>query len=140
MDPKEYRLAAIMFTDIVGFSRMMEENEKATLKLLEYHNEIVQKHTEELRGSVIKTIGDAFLIDFPNTVNAVNCAVRIQQDLEERNRNNPEFTLVLRIGVHLGDIYFTKTMPSVKESISPAVSRAFATPEGSAFPRTYSIW
>jgi class 3 adenylate cyclase len=106
MDPKEYRLAAIMFTDIVGFSRMMEENEKATLKLLEYHNEIVQKHTEELRGSVIKTIGDAFLIDFPNTVNAVNCAVRIQQDLEERNRNNPEFTLVLRIGVHLGDIYF----------------------------------
>ncbi len=106
MDPKEYRLAAIMFTDIVGFSRMMEENEKATLELLEYHNGIVQKHTEELRGSVIKTIGDAFLIDFPNTVNAVNCAVKIQNDLEQRNRENPDFTLVLRIGVHLGDIYF----------------------------------
>lgn len=106
MNPKEYRLAAIMFTDIVGFSRMMEENEKATLELLEYHNEIVRKHTEDLRGSIIKTIGDAFLIDFPNTVNAVNCAIRIQKDLEHRNRENPEFTIILRIGVHLGDIYF----------------------------------
>ncbi|AHC13534.1 adenylate/guanylate cyclase domain-containing protein [Salinispira pacifica] len=106
MNPKEYRLAAIMFTDIVGFSRMMEKNEKETLELLEYHNEIVRKHTEDLRGSIIKTIGDAFLIDFPNTVNAVNCAIRIQQDLETRNRENPDFTIILRIGVHLGDIYF----------------------------------
>lgn len=106
MDPKEYRLAAIMFTDIVGFSRMMESNEKATLQLLEHHNQIIKKHTEDLGGSIIKTIGDAFLIDFPNTVNAVNCAIRIQEDLEQRNRDNPDFTLVLRIGVHLGDIYF----------------------------------
>jgi adenylate cyclase len=128
MDPKEYRLAAIMFTDIVGFSRMMEENEKATLKLLEYHNEIVQKHTEELRGSVIKTIGDAFLIDFPNTVNAVNCAVRIQQDLEERNRNNPEFTLVLRIGVHLGDIYFYENDALGEGNNSASRLESFGTP------------
>ncbi len=106
MDPKEYRLAAIVYTDIVGFSKMMEEKEKATLELLKYHNEMIRKHTEALRGSIIKTLGDAFLIDFPNTVNAVNCAMRIQQSLGERNQEDVDIKLVLRIGVHLGDIYF----------------------------------
>jgi class 3 adenylate cyclase len=106
MDHKDYRLAAIMFTDIVGFSKMMESNEAYTLTLMEYHNKLVQKHTKEFKGKIIKTIGDAFLVDFSNATSAVKCAIEIQNDLEKYNADAPEQKLVLRIGVHLGDIYF----------------------------------
>src|SRR5499426_2360176 len=68
------RLAAIMFTDIVGFSRQMGSNEARTLRLLEVHNQILQQAIAEHHGTVIKTVGDAFLVDFPSVVNAVQCA------------------------------------------------------------------
>ncbi|MFW5801778.1 MAG: adenylate/guanylate cyclase domain-containing protein, partial [Spirochaeta sp.] len=75
MKSKEYRLAAIMFTDIVGFSRMMEQDEAGTLALLAEHNVLVANAAQEYGGTVIKTIGDAFLVDFPNTVQAVQAGV-----------------------------------------------------------------
>jgi class 3 adenylate cyclase len=59
------RLAAIMFTDIVGFSRQMGSNEARTLRLLEVHNHVIQQAVTEHHGHVIKTVGDAFLVDFP---------------------------------------------------------------------------
>ncbi|WP_052078719.1 adenylate/guanylate cyclase domain-containing protein [Spirochaeta lutea] len=106
MDHKDYRLAAIVFTDIVGFSRMMEQDESGTIQLLEYHNQLIRSRTDEFKGSIIKTIGDAFLVDFTNTVNAVRFAVAVQGDLEQYNQEHPEKKLILRIGIHLGDIYF----------------------------------
>src|SRR5438128_9787360 len=79
------RLAAIMFTDIVGFSRQMGSNEARMLRLLEVHNQIIQHAVAEHHGTVIKTVGDAFLVDFPSVVHAVQCAQEIQTQLRAYN-------------------------------------------------------
>ncbi|NOT54737.1 MAG: adenylate/guanylate cyclase domain-containing protein [Deltaproteobacteria bacterium] len=65
------KLAAIMFTDIVGFSRQMGVDEARTLRLLDSHNHIIHTAVAEHHGTVIKTVGDAFLVDFPSVVHAV---------------------------------------------------------------------
>ncbi len=106
MEQKDYRLAAIMYTDIAGFSRMMERDEAGTLELLKYHNELIAGIVERHHGTVIKTIGDALLIDFKNTVEALQSAMEVQDKLYEHNKENPGLPLLVRVGVHLGDIYF----------------------------------
>jgi class 3 adenylate cyclase len=106
MEQTDYRLAAIMYTDIAGFSRMMEKDEAGTLKLLNYHNDLISGIAESHHGKVIKTIGDALLIDFKNTVEALQSAMEVQDKLYEHNKGNPTLPLLVRIGVHLGDIYF----------------------------------
>jgi class 3 adenylate cyclase/uncharacterized protein YdcH (DUF465 family) len=106
MEHKDYRLAAVMFTDIVGFSRMMEEDEKGTLVTLDFHNKLVREQVERFRGGVIKTIGDAFLAQFSTTLDAVQCALAVQEGIREYNEAKLGKPLTLRIGVHLGDIYF----------------------------------
>lgn len=104
---EDYRLAAIMFTDIVGFSRMMERDENKTLSVLKEHNRIIQNIVKECGGNVIKTIGDAFLIDFKNTVNSVKCGLKIQEELNKFNDGKAfDDKLYIRIGIHLGDIWF----------------------------------
>ena len=106
MEQKDYRLAAIMYTDIAGFSRMMERDEAGTLELLRFHNELIGGIVERHHGTVIKTIGDAILVDFKNTVEALQSALEIQDKLYEHNKDRPGLPLLVRIGVHLGDIYF----------------------------------
>jgi len=106
MDPKDYRLAAVMFTDIVGFSRMMEEDEKGTLRTLDFHNTLVREQVGKFRGTVIKTIGDAFMVQFNTTVDAVECSLAVQDGIHEYNDAKLGKPLSLRVGVHLGDIYF----------------------------------
>lgn len=106
MEPSDYRLAAVMFTDIVGFSRMMEEDEKGTLTTLDFHNDLVREQVARFRGGVIKTIGDAFLVQFSTTLDAVQCAIAVQDGIREYNDAKLGKPLTLRIGVHLGDIYF----------------------------------
>ncbi len=106
MEQKDYRLAAIMYTDIVGFSRMMERDEAGTLEILRFHNGLVNGIAEKRHGTVIKTIGDAFLVDFRNTVEALQCAMEIQAAIYEHNKEGKGQPLLLRIGLHLGDIYF----------------------------------
>lgn len=106
MEHKDYRLAAVMFTDIVGFSRMMEEDEKGTLKTLDFHDKLVREQVDRFRGSVIKTIGDAFLAQFSTTLDAVECSLAVQDGIREYNDAKIGKPLTLRIGVHLGDIYF----------------------------------
>ena len=66
MQAEQRRLAAIMFTDIVGFSRQMGADEARMLRLLEVHNQFIQHAVAEHHGTVIKTVGDAFLVDFPS--------------------------------------------------------------------------
>ncbi|OHD22296.1 MAG: hypothetical protein A2Y38_00655 [Spirochaetes bacterium GWB1_59_5] len=106
MEQTDYRLAAIMYTDIVGFSRMMERDEAGTLDILRYHNTLVTDLATKRHGTVIKTIGDAFLVDFRNTVEALQCAMDIQAAIYEHNKEGKGQPLLLRIGLHLGDIYF----------------------------------
>ena len=99
------RLAAIMFTDIVGFSRQMGSNEARTLRLLEVHNQIVQQVANAHHGHIIKTVGDAFLVDFPSVVHAVQGALEIQSELRTYNTGKESIEQIhVRIGIHLGDI------------------------------------
>src|SRR5262245_9074846 len=99
------RLAAIMFTDIVGFSRQMGADEARMLRLLAVHNQIIAQAVAEHHGQVIKTIGDAFLVDFPSVVNAVQCAQRVQNQCRAHNADKEKDDQIhIRIGIHLGDI------------------------------------
>ena len=99
------RLAAIMFTDIVGFSRQMGADEARTLRLLDLHNQIIQQAVAEHHGTVIKTVGDAFLVDFPSVVHAVQCAQQIQALFRTHNTGKETAEQIhVRIGIHLGDI------------------------------------
>src|SRR5215203_6140368 len=101
----ERKLAAIMFTDIVGFSRQMGSDEARTLRLLDTHNHIIQTAVAEHHGTVIKTVGDAFLVDFPSVVHAVQSAQQIQAQLRTRNAEHEKAEQIhVRIGIHLGDI------------------------------------
>ncbi len=99
------RLAAIMFTDIVGFSRQMSADESRTLRLLALHNDIIHQAVTAHHGTVIKTIGDAFLVDFPSVVHAVQCAQQIQAQFKTHNaEKEPPEHIHVRIGIHSGDI------------------------------------
>jgi class 3 adenylate cyclase len=99
------RLAAIMFTDMVGFSRQMGADEARLLRLLEIHNQMIQHAVAEHHGYVIKTLGDAFLVDFPSVVHAVQCAQQIQTQLRAYNAERDTAGQIhVRIGIHLGDI------------------------------------
>src|SRR5712692_7099561 len=104
--PAETRkLAAIMFTDMVGFSRQMGANEARMLRLLEIHNQLIQQAVVEHHGTVIKTVGDAFLVDFPSVVNAVQCAQQIQAQFWTHNAaTEPTEQIHVRIGIHSGNI------------------------------------
>ena len=99
------RLATIMFTDIAGFSRQMDADEARMLRLLEIHNQIVQHAVTSHHGHIIKTIGDAFLVDFPSVVHAVQCGQAIQQQLRIHNAKKEKADhIYVRIGIHLGDV------------------------------------
>jgi adenylate cyclase len=99
------RLAAIMFTDIVGFSRQMGADEARTLRLLALHNQVIRHAVTAHKGTVIKTVGDAFLVDFPSVVNAVQCAQQIQAQFRTHNADSePAQQIHVRIGIHSGDI------------------------------------
>ena len=99
------RLAAIMFTDMVGYSTLTHSNEALTLELLKEHREIVRRFLSEHGGREIDTAGDGFALEFPNTLGAVRCAIAIQKTFAERNQAcAPERRVFLRVGIHLGDI------------------------------------
>ena len=101
---EQRRLAAIMFTDIVGFSRQMGADETRTLRRLAVHNQLIQQAVAVHHGTVIKTVGDAFLVDFPSLVHAVQCAQQIQVQLHAHNAEKEIAEQIhVRIGIHLGD-------------------------------------
>jgi adenylate cyclase len=99
------KLAAIMFTDIAGFSRQMGSNEARTLRLLAVHNQVIEQAIAAHHGHVIKTMGDGFLVDFPSVVHAVQCAQHMQAQFRVHNaEKEPVEQIHVRIGIHLGDI------------------------------------
>src|SRR6185369_12198495 len=104
--PTEKRiLAAIMFTDIQGFTEKMNRRESMGFKLLKAHNEIMDKAVSAHGGRVVKSLGDSYLVAFDSVVNAARCALSAQDQFEKLNREGkmPE-PLLVRISIHLGDV------------------------------------
>jgi len=102
----ERKLAAILFADVVGFSRLVGRNETKTLADLKAHRDnLVDPQIAEHGGRLVKTTGDGVLVEFPSVVAAVECAVAIQHAMVDRNRNVPQNERIeFRIGVNLGEV------------------------------------
>src|SRR5262245_55666169 len=99
------KLAAIMFTDMVGYSALVERDEAIALQLLEEHRRLLRSIFRKHDGSEIKTIGDGFLVEFSSALAAVQCGIEIQEAIAERNSANPsQGNFQLRIGIHAGDV------------------------------------
>src|SRR5438093_1114359 len=100
----ERRLAAIMFVDMVGYTALGQRNESLSLALVVEQRKLIRPILRRHRGREIKTIGDAFLVEFANTLDAVRCGYDIQRASREFNFSRPsDRRLMLRIGLHLGD-------------------------------------
>jgi adenylate cyclase len=104
----ERRLAAILAADVVGYSRLIGQDERGTLSWFKAHrSELIEPLARKRRGRVVKTTGDGILIEFASAVEAVECAVEVQRGMLKRNADiPPDKRIVLRIGVHQGDVVF----------------------------------
>ena len=103
--PVKRKLAAILAADAVGYSKLMSTDEEGTLKVLSAHRAVIDGIIEFHEGRIIGTAGDSVLAEFGSPVEAVRCAVEIQDALKTRNDSLPEGQrLLFRIGVNLGDV------------------------------------
>jgi adenylate cyclase len=101
----ERKLAAILSADVAGYSRLMGDDEEATVRTLTDYRREMADLIQQYRGRVVDSPGDNLLADFGSVVDAVNCAVEIQWELAERNADLPENRkMEFRIGVNLGDV------------------------------------
>ena len=99
------KLAAIMAVDVVGYSRLMGEDEAGTARVVREHRDAARPFVSDRGGRIVKTMGDGLLVEFPSVVDAVECAAAIQRLMAERNAETPESKrIVYRVGVHLGDV------------------------------------
>jgi adenylate cyclase len=100
------RLAAIMVADVVGYSRMIANDELGTLQRWQERCErIIQPSVSNNGGRIVKYLGDGFLGEFPSSVAAVECAVAIQQEFQRENvQGLTTQALTLRVGVNIGDV------------------------------------
>ena len=101
MNLKTRQLSAIMFTDIVGYTALMQGDEAIAAKVRERHRTVFQKQHEVFRGEIIQYYGDGTLSVFKSAIDAVQCAIEIQKSLSEGD------AVPLRIGLHVGDIVFS---------------------------------
>jgi class 3 adenylate cyclase len=103
------RLAAIMFTDMVGYTGLSQRNESLSLALVNEQRRLLRPLFKRHNGREIQTIGDAFLVEFPSALDAVRCAYDIQRTVREYNISLAEDErFALRVGVHVGDVIESK--------------------------------
>ena len=94
-----------MFTDMVDYTSISEKNEELALTLLEDHRQLLRPVFARHGGREVKTVGDGFLVEFPSALEAVRCALEIQQLMYRRNQGvTSEKKILLRVAVHLGDV------------------------------------
>jgi adenylate cyclase len=99
------KLTAILSADVEGYSRLMGEDEEATIRTLTTYRNVITKLVQQYRGRVVDSPGDNILSEFTSAVDAVNCAVEIQRELAERNASLPySRKMEFRIGVNVGDV------------------------------------
>src|SRR5215469_9351929 len=100
------RLAAIVAGDIVGYSRLMELDEEAThARVKRIQRDLIEPSITEHYGRLVKTTGDGFIAIFDSPVEAVRCAIVIQQNMSGRNTSQPrDLWIEYRVGVNLGDV------------------------------------
>jgi class 3 adenylate cyclase/pimeloyl-ACP methyl ester carboxylesterase len=104
------RLAAILAADIAGYSRLMGEDEAATVRDLKRHQAVLLPLVGRYGGRIIDTAGDGILAEFPSVINATECAIEIQTIMATRNEEVPEARrLQFRIGINLGDVIHDET-------------------------------
>ena len=104
--PSVRRLTAILAADVAGYSRLMGADEEGTHERLKaLRRELVDPKIAEHKGRIVKTTGDGLLVEFASVVDAVRCAVAVQQTMPERNAGIPADNRIdLRIGINLGDV------------------------------------
>ena len=98
------RLAAIMFTDLVGFSSLAQQDERGALQLVREQEELAAPHLTSYGGRKIKSTGDGMLIEFSNARDAVEFAVALQRKVHDRNVERRGRPMQIRVGIHLGDV------------------------------------
>src|SRR5213595_583124 len=103
--PERRQLAAIMFTDMVDYSALAQRDQSLALELLEEHRQVARSLFPRFNGTEIKTIGDAFLVEFGSALEAAQCAIEIQRTLAKRDADaSADRQIQLRIGFHIGDV------------------------------------
>ena len=101
----ERKLAAIFSTDVAGYSRLMGDDEEATIRTLTAYRALISSLIQHYRGRVVDAPGDNLLAEFASVVDAVRCAVEIQHELKAKNAELPEHRqMQFRIGINLGDV------------------------------------
>ncbi|MBT3171250.1 MAG: hypothetical protein HOI02_04465 [Rhodospirillaceae bacterium] len=102
----ERRLAAILSTDVVGYTRLMHADEEGTLERFRaHHNELIRLKIDAHSGRIVKMLGDGLLVEFTSVLDAVRSATEIQRGMAARNAGVAEGErIVLRIGINLGDV------------------------------------
>jgi adenylate cyclase len=99
------RLAAIFCADVAAYARLMSSDEACALSLLSSHREIINRQIAQYGGRTANTAGDSIVAEFPSSINAVKCALNIQERIADANEDIPkERRVIFRIGVHVGEI------------------------------------
>ncbi len=96
-----------MFTDIEGYTALTQKNETEALKLLREHNRLLRPILHRFNGIEIKTMGDAFLVEFASALEATECAIEIQRAMHKHNKQSDD-KLLVRVGIHVGDVVHRK--------------------------------
>jgi adenylate cyclase len=105
-DRVERRLAAILAADVAGYSRLMGADEEGThSRMKALRHDLIDARIADHRGRIVKTTGDGMLVEFPSVVEAVRCAIEMQQEMVGRNAEfPPEQRIEFRIGINVGDV------------------------------------
>src|SRR5213076_3372966 len=102
---EQRKLAAIMFTDMVGYSALSQRDDKLAQELLEEHRRLLREIFPRFHGTEIKTIGDAFLVEFGSALEAAQCAIEIQRALAKLKTDvTSDLCIVLKICIDIGDV------------------------------------